>query len=72
MFIEVGANMLSVIESKICKLQQEFSHKSSFDLFFNDFGTNSNLSIDWENNDVVVFTGDNLNSLKKLLKMVLK
>lgn len=68
MFIEVGANMLSVIESKICKLQQEFSHKSSFDLFFNDFGTTPNLSIDWENNDVVVFTGDNLNSLKKLLK----
>ncbi|MCO8048198.1 site-specific DNA-methyltransferase [Acinetobacter towneri] len=59
--------MLSVIESKIRKLQQEFSNNSSFDFVTNDVEANSNLSINWEQTDAVIYSGDNLISLKKLL-----
>lgn len=67
MLVQVGADMLSVIESKIRKLQQEFSNTSSFDFVTNDVETNSNLSINWEQTDAVLYSGDNLISLKKLL-----
>lgn len=67
MLVQVGADMLSVIESKIRKLQQEFSNNSSFDFVTNDVEANSNLSINWEQNDAVIYSGDNLISLKKLL-----
>ncbi|MDO7440344.1 site-specific DNA-methyltransferase [Acinetobacter baumannii] len=58
--------MLSVIESKIRKLQQEFSINNSFDSTVDDFNSSSDLSINWEQNDVTLFLGDNLISLKKL------
>lgn len=58
--------MLSVIESKIRKLQQEFSINNSFDSTVDDFNSNSDLSINWKQNDVTLFLGDNLISLKKL------
>lgn len=58
--------MLSVIESKIRKLQQEFSNNNSFDSTVDDFNISSDLSINWEQNDVTIFLGDNLISLKKL------
>lgn len=58
--------MLSVIESKIRKLQQEFSNNNSFDSTVDDFNISSDLSINWEQNDVTLFLGDNLISLKKL------
>jgi len=67
MLVQVGADMLSVIESKIRKLQQEFSNNSSFDFVTNDVEANSNLSINWEQTDAVIYSGDNLISLKKLL-----
>lgn len=67
MLVQVGADMLSVIESKIRKLQQEFSHASSFDFVTNDVKTNSNLSRNWEQTDAVIYSGDNLISLRKLL-----
>jgi len=65
---EVGVNMLTVIESKIRKLQQEFFSQSSFDLSLGDSIISSNLSINWQEIDSVFFAGDNLISLKKLLQ----
>lgn len=58
--------MLSVIESKIRKLQQEFSNNRSFDSATADFKSSSDLSINWGENDATLFLGDNLISLKKL------
>lgn len=59
--------MLSVIESKICKLQQEFSNDGTCDFTFDRSENNSFFSVDWSVNDVALFSGDNLTSLKKLL-----
>lgn len=64
--VQVGANMLSVIESKIRTLQQEFSNNGSFDFTADGFKINSDLSVNWNENDVTLFLGDNLCSLKKL------
>lgn len=50
---EVGVNMLTVIESKIRKLQQEFFSQSSFDLSLGDSIISSNLSINWQEIDSV-------------------
>ena len=60
--------MLTVIESKIRKLQQEFFSQSSFDLSLGDSIISSNLSINWQEIDSIFFAGDNLISLKKLLQ----
>lgn len=59
--------MLSVIESKICKLQQEFSNNGICDFTFDRSENNSFFSVDWSVNDVALFSGDNLTSLKKLV-----
>ncbi|MCJ8145942.1 MULTISPECIES: site-specific DNA-methyltransferase [Acinetobacter] len=59
--------MLSVIESKISKLQQEFSNNGASDFTFDHSENNSAFSVDWNVNEVVLFAGDNLTSLKKLV-----
>lgn len=59
--------MLSVIESKICKLQQEFSNNGTCDFTFDRSENNSFFSVDWSVSEVALLSGDNLTSLKKLV-----